>query len=156
MEKAYLIDLTKTRVVGAFDSLEDAEAKGRRSRFDFTVVTDAGDIESQLKRDEMVKIYNQAAGAELVKFSNKVEGAKRTFEALSSMAPAEPKAEPTKPSANKKPRKNGAVAQVWAIADALHAKGAASRAAVLAQAEEQGVNLNTAKTQWQHWRKANL
>lgn len=155
MRNAYLINLTNTRVMGAYDNIDLAEAAGNAARFDFTVVEDAGDIESQLSHGEITTIYNDLTGRDIKGFHTKVKGAQRLAQTLemtdwTSVAPAK------EPVNNKKLRSNGAVAQVWEMADALHAKGEATRANLLAAAEAAGVNHNTAKTQWQAWRKVNL
>jgi len=47
----------------------------------------------------------------------------------------------------------GAVAIVWGLADTMHKQGA-KRGEIVAAAIEQGVSPNTAKTQYQYWRKA--
>jgi len=156
MSNTYLINLDTTRVMAAFNTVEEAQTCGRAGDYNFTIVTDATDVEAQLKRDEMTVLYNQATGADLKKFSNKVEGAARTFEAMEQHHYEPIPAAQEKPAANRKPKKNGAVAQVWELADNLQAKGETTRANLLAAAEAAGINPNTAKTQWQAWRKANL
>lgn len=46
--------------------------------------------------------------------------------------------------------------KVWEIADRIHRQtGAVSRDAVIKACMEEGINFNTANTQYSHWRKAN-
>jgi hypothetical protein len=158
MTHAYLIDLDAVRAVDRFPTIEAAAQAGDAATYNFTVVTDAGDIESQLSRQEMVDVYNKLTKADLKKFASKEVGAKRLAAALEEHCSAVTD-EPTVPTGDKKVYQKGtlhkgAVARVWEIADELNNKGEATRKNLLAACEAEGINLNTAKTQWQKWRTA--
>jgi len=156
--KAYLINLDTTQAVGQYPTIEAAGEAGDAATYNFTVVTDAGDIESQLSRQEMVDTYNFLTGGKLKKFANKEIGATRLLGALEEHCSSAVEA-PEEPSTGKKQYQKGklhkgAVARVWEIADELNNKDEATRKNLLVACEAEGINLNTAQTQWQKWRKA--
>jgi len=59
-------------------------------------------------------------------------------------------------TAYSRPRKGTITGRVWEIADQIQKRsGRAEREAVIMACMEEGININTASTQFSYWRKAN-
>ena len=91
---------------------------------------------------ELLEVYNKHAAKKLAKFQNHASGVQRTLDILPS--------EDITPT--KAPKKAGACAKVWAMADSMPG---AERKDVIDKCVADGINKATASTQYQKWRVAN-
>lgn len=163
---AYTINTRTKRVLGRFDTIENADKAGIALTTDnYIVVTDEQDIGKLMNRQDMVDCYNAATGASLKKFSTKADGAKRLFATLEDLELGNILPEP---SVKKKAAKKGPVekgyrghragskkADAHEKFDTLFAQDK-TRPEIVAAMVECGVQENTARSWYQAFRRTYL